>query len=319
MEGSQLMHVSHLLPTLGTGGAESLVVDLVSQLTLLGHSAEILTLSGSGGVPLERAKSAGIPLRVLGTNPRDPRAVTKLRSATRDADIVHVHLFPALYFAAFARVGPPKVYTEHSTSNRRRSVKAFRLTERLAYEKYAAIVAISDAVKQSLRTHFELVGVDKEIRVIRNAVGPRFFTGTATPSSHVAGTLRLVAIGTLDGRKNFSEAIEAVRQVPGTTLSVVGHGPHYATLHNQVRLAGLQDRVRFLGQRSDVSSLIDEHDALLSTSLIEGFGLVAAEAMSRGRPVIGPNIPGLNEVVKSGETGLLYSRDMPHLTDLIVN
>jgi glycosyltransferase involved in cell wall biosynthesis len=63
--------------------------------------------------------------------------------------------------------------------------------------------------------------------------------------------------------------------------------------------------VRFLGHVTPVGEAIENSLAMVVPSLGEGFGMVALEAMERGRPVIAASIGGLEDLVREGETGLL--------------
>jgi glycosyltransferase involved in cell wall biosynthesis len=171
-----------------------------------------------------------------------------------------------------------------------------------------------------LERHLKRIRVHSSVAVIHNGIGSTFLDGTGIPLPRGDGPLRLIAIGTLDSRKNFEEAIRAVSATSNTHLTIVGDGPLRNDLADQIGRAGLLDRVNLVGARSDIPALLDQHHALLSTSKFEGFGLVAAEAMSRGCPVIAPNVPGLREVVVDGVSGLLYSRNenpIPEIAALI--
>jgi len=85
----------------------------------------------------------------------------------------------------------------------------------------------------------------------------------------------------------------------------VGHGPLELQLQRQVQAQGLAERVRFLGTRDDVRSLMGAADLLVVPSVFEGLPLVVLEAMAAGLPVIGTRVCGTSEAVVHGRTGLL--------------
>ena len=74
------------------------------------------------------------------------------------------------------------------------------------------------------------------------------------------------------------------------------------------RELGLEDAVRFLGFVSPVQAAVEQAAIVVVPSLGEGFGMVALEAMERGRPVIASAVGGLPEIVADGETGLRRAR-----------
>jgi glycosyltransferase involved in cell wall biosynthesis len=74
------------------------------------------------------------------------------------------------------------------------------------------------------------------------------------------------------------------------------------------RTLGIQDRVRFLGQRMDVDQLLAAAQISLLVTNWEGFPLSILEAMRAGLPVIATSVAGIGEAVTDGETGYLVPR-----------
>jgi L-malate glycosyltransferase len=86
-----------------------------------------------------------------------------------------------------------------------------------------------------------------------------------------------------------------------------------------VRAAGLEESVQFLGERTDLPSVLRGADLFLLPSETESFGLAALEAMSCGVPVIASRVGGVPEVVIDGETGLLAPvGDIPAMATHVV-
>jgi glycosyltransferase involved in cell wall biosynthesis len=87
---------------------------------------------------------------------------------------------------------------------------------------------------------------------------------------------------------------------------IVGDGPLRAELEAFAAVLGLANRaVVFLGERSDVSAVIQTYDAFLLTSLIEGMPNVVMESQLVGVPVIATRAGGTVDLIRHGETGLL--------------
>jgi glycosyltransferase involved in cell wall biosynthesis len=88
-------------------------------------------------------------------------------------------------------------------------------------------------------------------------------------------------------------------------LLVAGTGalePHYRTL---VERGGLERCVRFLGFRQDLPALMKAADLFVLPSVAEAFGLVLAEALYLGVPVVASRVGGIPEIVTDGEDGVL--------------
>lgn len=119
----------------------------------------------------------------------------------------------------------------------------------------------------------------------------------------------LAIVARLNWRKGHDilfEALQYLRDNYGLepVLLVVGYGPLEADLKASAELRGLR-RVKFVGKQSNVLPWFLAADIALMPSLTEPFGLVAAEAMACGRPVIASRVGGLQEVVLDRQTGLL--------------
>jgi len=82
-------------------------------------------------------------------------------------------------------------------------------------------------------------------------------------------------------------------------------------LVEQIRLAGLQDRVKLVGFSDDVASELAAADVVAVPSRQEPFGTVALEAMAAHRVVVAANIEGLREIVVDGESGVLFEPGDP--------
>ena len=128
-----------------------------------------------------------------------------------------------------------------------------------------------------------------------------------------AGSPVIVHVGRMVAQKNHEGVLDVFRRVvdavPGARLLCVGDGPLRAAVDRRIAREGLTGRARCVGIRSDAVELMGRSDLLLLPSRHEGLGLVALEAGAVGLPVVGSRIPGLDEVVIDGETGVLHAVD----------
>ncbi|WP_372468634.1 glycosyltransferase [Microbacterium maritypicum] len=300
------MRIVHVINALATGGAERMVVELSTHGIAQGHDVGIVVLADLDGIPRAIAKDRQIPISVAGASLKDPRLPSRLRKLTADADIVHVHLFPAMYWAATLR--SPKIFTEHSTHNRRMDRARFRLPERWAYDHYDRVVAIGRGVERRLIEHAVSIRSRTPIVTAQNGVSDDFFSATWNAPE---GRPRLISVGSLTDVKQHRIAIDALALLPRATLDIAGDGPLRDELQSQIETRGLRDRVQLLGNVKDIPGLLRGFSLLLSTSKFEGFSLVAAEAQAVGLPVVGPAVEGFDDVVIDHESGLLFDTTTP--------
>jgi glycosyltransferase involved in cell wall biosynthesis len=102
-------------------------------------------------------------------------------------------------------------------------------------------------------------------------------------------------------------------------LKIVGDGPLRAELEFMAQKLNIQGHIDFLGERSDVPSLLGKSDIFISSSPKEAQGLAVLEAMSFQLPVVASNVPGHTDSILSGKNGLLFDLDNPDECSDIIN
>lgn len=125
--------------------------------------------------------------------------------------------------------------------------------------------------------------------------------------------------------KGVRQLLEAFARVPQpTALWIVGDGNLRASYEQHARALGIADRVIFFGALSDDALRARYARArvtvLTSTDSSETFGMVLLEAMASGCPVIASQLPGVDQVVRHNQTGLLVPpTDVAALADALTS
>lgn len=114
---------------------------------------------------------------------------------------------------------------------------------------------------------------------------------------------RLLFVGRLAAVKGLPVLIEALRDLPGAHLTVIGDGPDRAALERQA--SGLN--VTFAGYQSQsaVADTLRDTDIFVLPSFAEGVPVVLMEAMAAEVPVVATRIAGIPELVEDGVSGRL--------------
>lgn len=232
---------------------------------------------------------------------------------SRKPDIVHTNFAVPSIAArwAAAREGVPVIVsTQHELygSMHPHYRWGLRLTERYC----AAVVYVSNTVA---RTFGRTAGRVEEIKpgqqvhvVIPNGVDiNRIRSAIAGVDERVPG--RIVCAGRMvpvKGQHLLIEALpEALRQHPHLKVRLVGAGPMEEALRRRVAELGLADNVAFLGWLPHENVLREMAAAELvvvpSDGSQEGFGLVVAEALACGTPLVASDIPVFREVLEGAE------------------
>lgn len=309
-------HVVHVIDSLGVGGTENGLVNLVGALAGdFRHTIVCMTQSG----PLADRLLPDVPVHVIGKRPGvDRRALFRLTVLLRRLrpDIVHSRnwgAFDAVLAGWLARV-PVAIHGEHGREisdphGLRRRRNALR---RLCAPMVDRFVAVSDDLTRWL---ISTVGVPRrKVVTIHNGVDVERFAAAAredgrrtlgvAPESVAVGT-----VGRLDPVKDQATLLEAFAVVASehrhATLHIIGDGPCRDALHEQAHRLGLNARVAFLGERRDVATLLSGFDVFVLPSIAEGISNTILEAMAAGLPIVATRTGGNPELVEDRVSGTL--------------
>jgi glycosyltransferase involved in cell wall biosynthesis len=180
---------------------------------------------------------------------------------------------------------------------------------RLAVQSYRRFLVNSQDTAAKLSKHCRS---DAEITLYRPHVRNVFNLHPADRAERPAApqTLRLIAVGTVEPRKNFvlaARIVAALRQngFPDATLDIVGRkgwGPDWDEL---ARMPGITLHGYLTAERA--TELLRAADALICTSHEEGLGLPLLEAQYAGLPIVAPYDTIFREVL--GASGIFITRD----------
>jgi len=185
-----------------------------------------------------------------------------------------------------------------------RSMRAFEAQTITALD---GIVFVSAFMQRSLTERMPAIAA------VPSAVIPNFLADPGKPDTSQPHDADLIAIGTLEPRKNQGYALDVVaaaeRRGLKLRLSLVGDGPDRNALEARAKQLGVADRVRFLGFRADAAALIPRHRACLHLARIENLSLVLIESLAHGVPVFAANVGGNPEVLEDGQSGAFLPLD----------
>ena len=180
------------------------------------------------------------------------------------------------------------------------------LESRVAPRVYrgAPYVTVSEASKEDLVA----LGVRaRDISIIENGVDPM---PADVPILLPDARPHLTTLSRLVPHKRIEQAIDAVRDLPGVVLDIIGSGWWEDQLRDYA--AGLGDRVVFHGHVGDdlKHALLDRASLHLMPSAKEGWGIAVVEAAQHGVPTVGyRSAGGLRDSIIDGETGVLVDSE----------
>jgi phosphatidyl-myo-inositol alpha-mannosyltransferase len=297
------------------GGVQVHIRDLAEELMSRGHQVSVIAAADDDTPVPPYVVSAGraVPIHYNGSVARltfGPLSASRVRRWLSDGkfDVLHVHepASPSLGLLAVWWADMPVVATFHQANPRSRAMSAASGILQSAVEKISARIAVSEEARTVVVQH---LGGDPVL--IPNGLYVHRFTGVpARPEwQGEGGTLSF--LGRLDEpRKGLPVLLDAWptihRERPGCRLLVAGRGDI-----DEIRRgipADFRDDVIFLGGVTD-----EEKVAMFASSDIyvaphtggESFGIVLAEAMAAGTPVLASELVAFRTVLDEGRLGVL--------------
>lgn len=303
------------------GGVQEHIRDLAETLIELGHQVSVITPADDDTVLPSYAVSAGraVPVPYNGSVGRVAfgfLSASRVRRWLKEGqfDVLHVHepAAPSLSLLAAWSATGPIVATVHIANPRSRLLHAATPILEYVGEKISARIAVSEAARTTLVEH---LGGDAVL--IPNGVRVRRYEKADPLPGWPGPGGALGFLGRMDEpRKGLSVLLAAFAilgpQRPGLRLLIAGPGDADEVMEKVP--PALRDRVVLLGQVSDEDKVRVYHsvDVFCAPNTGgESFGIVLAEAMAAGAPIVASDLDAFRMVLRGGEAGELFGTGDP--------
>jgi len=330
------INVLHIIPGLGIGGAEKVVLALCKNLNHTAFRPLILHWGGWEALVTDKALR-DIVIHEDFRSVVSPRSVLKIyRHIKRQkAAIVQTHLMDAdlLGFLAAVLAKVPFIVTIHSYP--------FPVERRhcMRYRFFSLFPGRFVCVSKTVKDHFARVtGVPKgKIDVVHNGIPLASFSEHLSPSAKkelrrslsIPGDHAIVGtVGRLIEDKGHRYLLEAFPTIlaarPDTTFLMVGDGELKELLKDLCTKLGIEKNVIFIGSRDDVPALLDIMSIFVYPTFREALGIAVIEAMAMGKAIVATNDAAIPELITHDQEGILIPPGKPgelakNIVDLLNN
>lgn len=314
-----------VLPSLGRGGGERVLLQLACLFVEAGRQVHVVVLLGGG--PLRALVPEGATLHELVTfdtartgfalaRRAFPKLVSLMRIVRPDAVLSTMTGTNLLVALAHQRVrcGAALFLREASSLvNVHSTLK--RQAMRWLYRRANRLIAVSSGVAKDLQG---LGLADEKIHVIHNPVDAerlRYLASVGSPLADWDGTPYVVSLGRLTEAKDYptllrAYAASALRNTH--RLAIIGEGEQRANLEGLVRELGLTGRALLPGAMDNPYRVLADAALHVLSSHWEGYPNVLLEAMALGVPVVSTDCPfGPREILEDGRYGRLVPMAAP--------
>ncbi|MDC0459758.1 glycosyltransferase family 4 protein [Crocinitomicaceae bacterium] len=323
------MKVLHVIPSLSTGGAERLVIDICNELDKR-NDIEVKLLVFSDRIDFDD-KTIGfdysviqshISLSLKSSNQADLKdfedAVTEF-----EPDIIHSHLFEAELLSRW-KVFPNITYITHCHDNmsqisgfsRKKSFKK-NITDfyekKLLFKRYKHCNNNFIAISKDTKDYFTKVipkALKKNIFLLSNAIDFKrfYFEKRAKPKSDKI--IHAVCVGSLVDKKNQAFLIPIVSYLKtkgySCKINVLGDGPNKKSLKLKIDSSKLNEEIILHGNVKNVEEFMHNAEFHIHPATYEPFGLVLLEAMAAGLPVISLDGKGNRDIIQHKKNGYIF-------------
>lgn len=326
-------------------GRPARVVRVITRLNIGGPARQALLLTkhlrdefpttllaGHAGPAEGELRDPDVPVQVVplvrpldaGSDARAMRAVRRVLRDQRPA-LVHTHMAKAgtVGRVAARSIGGARPRTVHTFHGHVLEgyfspvvERAFIGIERVLARVTDRLIAVSPEVKDELLALG--IGRPSQYEVVPLGLDLSGFLRIAGPSGALRGRLGLAAdvplvgiVGRLVRVKAVEVLLDAVRELPGVHLAVVGDGDERAALEARARQLDIAGRVHFTGWSPDVPATVSDLDVVALSSRNEGTPVALIEALAARRPVVATRVGGVEHVVVPDRTGLVVPPNDP--------
>lgn len=251
-------------------------------------------------------------------NTRAYRKLLRYVLAKEPVELIHAHSFVPAGFAMVSlkeEFHLPVVYTEHFSGVHRDSLSP---EKKDALKKTVngadRVLAVSQALKHAMLAQ---VPERSDVEVVPNIISPLFYTEDEKKPKE---TFHIISIGSLTPGKRHDLTIRAFHAAFDkdirVRLDIIGGGPSLLSLQSLVSELGEESRIFLSGRKSreDTANQLRHSDLFVLPSDSETFGVVYAEALASGVPVIGSRNGGFEDIYEDNCGYMIDVGDMDALT-----
>lgn len=332
-ESSKKYNIIYLIDGLGWGGAERLMIPILSNIDRQFFSVRVCTFKDKSGIPTaDEIRELGIPVdRIPVSQVRDITAPVRIANYLKEmkADLLHAQLeFSTIFGGIAARsLRMPSIATLHTIPATRKK-KISRLRQLLEHfclrHFFDMVISVSEETHQFYQQTAKIP--DENSRTIYNGIDLKNYAIQSPHPNRIsalqefgipADATVLMTVAVLREPKGVQYAIRAMPSLlklhPQLYYLVIGGGAYYENLQMEAKQAGIENRVIFTGARTDIPALMPLGDLFVLPTLTEALPTVLAEAMAAGLPILASHVGGIPEMVQEGINGRLIPPANPEL------
>lgn len=301
--------ITYIISELKIGGAEKLLESIIKQLDDELFIVDLIVLGEKEENTLYNSiVERGVKVFYCNKKGKDIiRCSQKINKKLKEIkpDVVHVHtsILHLTIWGTLLNKIRGKFYTIHSMPEfDSPGLKKYMYS---IFFNYAGIkgIAISKRIEEESKSYFRTNNIIR----IENGIEIDSFK-SEIPISNRSNN-KILHVGRFVSVKNQKLLIEAVNIIRDLDFNVtfIGDGETISENKKLVKELDLEEKIRFLGRRSDINSIMDKNSIFILCSTMEGAPISIIEAMANGMAIIATDVGGVRDFVEHGENGIIIN------------
>ncbi len=334
------INIVHIIPNLRKGGAERLVIDIVSKLSkkdnvnirlvLLENKIEFDVVNIKQFIHIVQSSIK------LSFTKKNKFEIDTLQSFINDfrPNIIHTHLFEAEIISRSCYYPHARWYSHcHNNMVQFRNFDIKTLFNKKYLTNYYEKKYVFKSYQKNGGTHFIAISEDTNyyfeknakpytVKLLQNAINyKRFYKNETSEKSDP--TLKLINVGSFQDKKNQVFLLEVARILQTKyclfEMHFLGDGANRNKLEQKIKEYQLGKFIFLHGNIENVEKFLWQSDIYIHSAANESFGLALLEAMAAGLPVITLDGKGNRDLIEQGKNGyMLFEEDAEKFADLII-
>lgn len=317
--------VVHLVYSMGCGGLEKVIVNLINASK--NYSCEHIIVTLTSDHELISLIDGNISVYCVNKKPgKDLHCHWRLFKLLRELrpDVINTYNFGTIEYHMIAKWAgiPLGVHSDHGRGGDDSAGKnSINNTVRRFMSRFIDVyVVVSKDLYSWVKNDIKIK--TKQIKIVQNGVALENYSEQR--SSTTAFTF--CTVGRLDEIKNqtlmikaYGQAIDAYPKLGETKLQIAGDGPMRDVLKLLISNLGLKNNIELLGYREDIANILSLADAFVLSSNYEAMPMTILEAMASHVPVVTTDVGGIRHFISDQEATFVESCNEQMLKDQFID
>ena len=319
-----------LIHTLGGGGAEKALVNLVNNLDASKYDITVQTMFGDG----VNVKNLKTHIHYVSKNAPCPKGISiilkfipskilyKYFVGSRQYDVLIAYMHGAPVKVITGNKKARKIAWLHNGNPETSTMFASWLSLKKAIEAYDSCDSIIGVCKSVSDAFSQYTKITDKVKVVYNTLDTDCILEQAkhsVPISIDEKSINMVSIGRLSKEKGYLRLIDVCKKLKENNyqfrLFIIGEGSEEAVLRNQIKELSLENEVKLLGYFENPYNFVDKCNIFICSSYTEGLSTATIEALILGKAIVSTNVSGAFEILGNNEYGLVVENSIEGIYD----